>query len=104
MEPYQSTQSDELDELLTILADQYRRDVLSYFRDTSTVDASVDDLVSEVREQGHGTEEQVAIRLSHVTLPRLAEAGVIEYDTRSETVKYHGHPELEALFNGVTEC
>ncbi len=41
---------------------------------------------------GRGT---VRLELRHVHLPKLEGAGVLEYDRRSETVRYWGQPSLE---------
>jgi len=47
--------------------------------------------------------ETVAIALHHVHLPKLAEGGVIDYDPRSETVRYCGRPDRERLLGLADE-
>ncbi|OLZ40793.1 hypothetical protein A6E15_07225 [Natrinema saccharevitans] len=37
----------------------------------------------------------VRVELRHVHLPKLEDAGVLEHDRRSETVRYWGQPSLE---------
>lgn len=36
--------------------------------------------------------KRVTARLHHSTLPKLADAGVVDYDPRTGTVRYRGHP------------
>ncbi|WP_449406644.1 DUF7344 domain-containing protein [Natronobacterium haloterrestre] len=99
----QSNQSSKVDKLLTALSNNHCRNMLFYLCESSEEVASVDELASVVCQQGHGTEEQVAIQLHHSTLPRLAAAGVIEYDPRNRTVRQWDDPMLEALLEGVSE-
>lgn len=102
MEQQQSPDATEVDELLTVLANQECRAIVGYFQDTSEDVASIDDLLSQVRDgepdEGDSREKQsVATRLHHSTLPRLEDTGIIDYDVRSRTVRYRGHPLLETL-------
>lgn len=39
--------------------------------------------------------DTICISLHHIHLPKLTEAGLIEYDICSGTVRYRGHPLLE---------
>jgi len=66
--------------------------VYHYFDDKSTKVATIDDLVRFIREQTtkDTDENSVAVRLHHVTFPRLAEAGMIDYDPRSNIARYRG--------------
>lgn len=98
-----SPQSDQLDELLTVLADRHCRDTLSHLRDSPTDVASVRDLATDISEEDHGGTERVALRLQHSVLPRLADIDAVEYDARSRTVRYRGHSELEPLLDGIRE-
>lgn len=98
-----STDSNDGDELLTILATQHCRAVLSYFRNLPEEVASVSDLASAIQTESDKGIEQITNRLHHSTLPRLAEAGALEYDVRSSTVRYQGHSELETLAATVSD-
>lgn len=53
--------------------------------------ATVDELVAELLAAGHdavdGDAERIRIRLHHVDLPRLADAGRIAYDVERERVR-----------------
>ena len=104
MNRHQSPQSDPLDELLAVLADQHCRETLSYFRDSSTDVASVQDLATDISKEDHGGTKRVANRLHHSVLPRLADIEAVDYDARSRTIRYRGHSELETLLDSIREC
>lgn len=86
-----------------VLSDRRRRYLL--YRLVSTADgvAERSELVDAVRafEMADGdtadvpTEEACGADLHHRQLPRLDEAGVIDYDARQGTVRYRGTPTLE---------
>lgn len=90
------------DELLTVLADHRRRAVLAYFRNSSDDVASVQDLANELKKHDHRG-DQPTLTLLHSVLPRLANADVIDYDGRSDAVRYRGDDELERLAAHIAE-
>jgi hypothetical protein len=59
---------------------------VEYFDQDATETATVSDLGAFVREQNRsaGEETATAIHLHHSTLPKLADAGIIDYDPRGE--------------------
>ena len=71
---------------MTNLLDAQCRVVLSYFAWQSTAVATIDDLVEFIRDQNQQTGDITCIEtcLHHVTLPKLADVGVLEYDARSK--------------------
>lgn len=81
------------------------RDVLRYFTDRSTEVATVDELERFVRERDERDEDdsRIAIRLHHSALPRLEDAGVAEYDPRSNTVRYRIDPSVEEWMRVIDE-
>ncbi|MFC4451876.1 DUF7344 domain-containing protein [Halorussus aquaticus] len=97
------TLPEQTDELLPILANHHCRTILSYFQDSADDVALVQDLTDEISKQAHGGIEQNILKLQHSALPRLTDAGVIDYDRRSETVQYRGSPELEQLVGSVAD-
>lgn len=103
MNQQQPAHPGTVDELLSILANQHCRATLAYFQDIEDV-ASVSTLADEINKQDHGGAEQVAHQLHHSVLPRLADAGAIDYDPRSKTARYRGHAELESLLDGIAAC
>lgn len=92
--------ADDWDEVLDCLSDPRRRTVLSVL---ATSDESVERtaLALEVARREPETDpddaERVLTELYHVHLPRLAEAGLVEFEDDREAVRYLGHPELGDL-------
>ncbi len=92
-----------LDTVFDILSHSYRRLILSYLSQTEDDLATVADLVSFISKQESETEtsmqctqdDTVRVALQHNHLPKLDDAGVIEFDTRSETIRYWSHPKVE---------
>lgn len=82
--------SEETRALEAALSSEAQRQVIRYFWHSSGQTISLNALVVELfdAENPPGYRERLAARLHHVTLPKLTEAGVIEYDTRSNTVRY----------------
>lgn len=95
-----------LTRIFGVLSHPRRRYVLYYLRDRETVrtgelaervaawerDQSVDEVAG-------GDVERVETDLRHTHLPKLADYGLVEYDSRSDTVRYVHSPALldEAL-------
>lgn len=79
-----------LDDFFEAMADSHRRYVLYYFRESDDGVASIDDLRTFVlaHDPERTDRETVTARLHHVTLPKLADCGFLEYDPRSGTVRY----------------
>lgn len=86
------------------LADRERRAVVAHFMTEDSNTASVNDLITQYQEMT-GDEDisanSLEIRLHHQHLPKLADAGIIEYDARSQTVRYHGGSQVENLLESV---
>jgi hypothetical protein len=47
--------------------------------------------------------DRTLIALQHRTLPRLDGAGVIDFDRRTDTVRYHGNELVEELLDFVAD-
>ena len=93
------------DLLFELLADRRRRHILYCLTDQPDGVAEFTDLVDAVvghePETDAGDRETIRTGLYHVHLPKLAEAGVIDYDTRSETVRYSRQPLLEECLANI---
>ena len=96
---------DEIDTVLSSLTYRHSQAVCNYFRSYSTDSASVDELVQFTLEQGDGDtdEQRVEIYLHHATLPKLVDAGFIDFDPRSKTVRYRDPEFVESWVDHVVE-
>ncbi|MFH5802116.1 hypothetical protein [Haladaptatus sp. CMAA 1911] len=77
-----------------LLANPMRRQVIYYLREPDQHVASVDELIECVHAETSvvNSPERVRAKLIHRHLPKLADHGVIEFDSRSGTVRYRdGH-------------
>lgn len=98
-----------LDGLLDILADRHRRFLLEFLADEADPTAPLDEAVGYVtnriaEETGRRpNEDDVEMELRHHHVPRLADDEVLEYDARSETLRYYGSEQLEAFHEHVRE-
>jgi hypothetical protein len=107
----QSTNTENLskEQVVGLLRHKQRREIITYFDQKTTDCVSRDDLVeylvsSNSKRGATSAEhrERVTIGLLHNHLPRLADAGMLEYDQRSETVRYWGDSRLETLLETAT--
>lgn len=99
-----STRNLSTEHVVGLLRHEQRRAIITYFDQETTDRASFDDLVEYIvsSDSKKGTtsaehHKRVTIGLLHNHLPRLADAGVLEYDQRSETIRYWGDSRLETL-------
>ena len=68
--------------------------------------ASVDDLVREVvtttpSAVRQPTEDRVETQLHHVDIPKLVDAGVVEYDPQKGKVRYRSDEMVETVLRAV---
>lgn len=88
------------------MLDRYeRRCIIHFLQESETDQVSIGDVVSHLQKQdptsdGHG---RIAVDLHHSHLPELATLDALEYDSRSETVRYHGDELVEALLESTPE-
>lgn len=91
-----------VDDVFELLADWRRRAVVLHFTHGEEATATVDTLATAVAECGMGRDEisvtsvsAVRTDLVEIHLPRLDQKGVLDFDGRSESVRYWGQPTLE---------
>ncbi|WP_254768503.1 DUF7344 domain-containing protein [Salinilacihabitans rarus] len=90
-----------LDLVFDVLSDQRRRYALYYLYDApdgvATVDEIADHVVALEAPPEHAEDHRLHVltSLQHVHLPKLEDAGIVEHDARSETVRYWRQPSLE---------
>lgn len=96
-----------LNAILELLAHHHRRWILRVLSDASDHTATLDGLVEHlIKQETERTGEQlgrdqIEMQLHHIHLPKLTEAGVIEYDTRSQELRYWRHDRLEEFLDYV---
>lgn len=95
------------DAALRLIADRKRRNVLRYLSEHDADWVRVSELARSLPEMaGQSPREPVSdvvVELHHIHLPKLAEAGVVDYDPDARTVRYHEHAKLEALLAAVAD-
>ncbi|WP_254544356.1 DUF7344 domain-containing protein [Halomarina pelagica] len=97
------------DELLDVLADANRRRVLARLSAASDEVVTLDALCERLYEHAAREPEtdperdrrRLAIRLHHTILPRLDEAGLLEYDPRRGRIRYADRPTVESLLDEI---
>lgn len=96
---------EEVSDQLNVLTSQYCRAVLEYFQSHSTEAATAEDLAGFVCEQDRSAENEsrVVLYLHHATLPKLGDAGFLDYDPRSRTARHRSHPTVEVEVNHAGE-
>lgn len=94
---------------LNLLADARCRSILARLIDCEDNTVSLDTLVTQIapdnpppaiRDADHL--KPLLIDLHHRHLPRLEDAGLIEYDARSKTICYHPNEDIEKLHQFIT--
>lgn len=89
----------DVDDLFDALSNRRRRYVLSYLQNLDDDAAELSELTAGVLARGTGRTDdrgdEVATTLHHVHLPKLAKCGLVDYDSRSGTVRYSRHPDRE---------
>ena len=83
-----------IETVFQILRDERRCDICRFLVTDApgvvTVDEIADELADDERDR-----RRLALNCHHRHLPKLDDAGLIEYDPRSNTVRYWGQPTLE---------
>lgn len=96
-------QAVDKDELLTTLAVARQRAILSYLEESPDNVVTVERLANELDKQGQDGDSATEVTLVHSDLPKLAATGVLEFDKRSMTVRYHRGPEVEQLLQFIAD-
>lgn len=97
-----------IDAILDALAARERRAVMAYFLETDNRTATVSELASQCQQPRPSDESTVTVdrmtaRLHHRHLPKLADAGIIEYEPQTQVVQYQEAPMIEELFRTLCE-
>ncbi len=94
-----------IDQLMDTLCDSVRRETIHYFENhnsekTSTVDQLVAHIETRVPNINH---EELSLLLQHNHLPKLQSRGWLEFDHRSNTIRYHGHESAQQWLEEMLE-
>lgn len=104
-EPAQVGSARERDQVYRALADERRRGVLAIL-ENADAPLAVADLALEIARREHDdgvsdesyeTAEQLRISLYHCHLPKLADAGLVDYDTDRQLVTLSDEPTADDL-------
>jgi DNA-binding transcriptional ArsR family regulator len=96
-----------LDAMLEILANRRRRHLIEHLHEAPDNNVSFEQAVRHVVERvsvqdgEQPNRNEVEVSLQHKHLPRLADAGVLEYDLRSQTIRYRPDERLEELLERI---
>ena len=99
-----STTTGQLTLLYKLLADHRRRVLLQCLRNTDaslSVSALVTELIQGDGREPSGRDVETEIAVHHIHLPKLADAGVIEYDQSAQQAAYSAPPQVDALLEDM---
>ncbi|ODR80883.1 hypothetical protein BG842_02480 [Haladaptatus sp. W1] len=99
-----STTTGQLTLLYKLLADHRRRVLLQYLRDTEApmpISALVTELTQRDEHVSPDENRDTEIAMHHIHLPKLADAGVIEYDQSAQQAAYTAPPQVDALLEDM---
>lgn len=78
-----------IDEVLTALANEHRRQILYCLIDNGGV-VTASELAEHLSTVGDGEPEKIDVRLKHASLPRLKTVGIVIEDADSNQLIYNG--------------
>lgn len=87
-----------VDRVLEVLQHRLRREVIEYFQDVSQRTVAVDELVDHLARDWPGdppSRDRLSVVLYHHHLPRLADAGVVEFDPERDSLRYRPDADIE---------
>lgn len=92
-------------EVLDVLSHHFRREIINYFENTTDGDAAtVDELADHIDARMPDSDrENLATALVHKHLPRLESDGWLEFDQRSQEVRYRGRESAPELLEDVLD-
>ncbi|WP_435158452.1 DUF7344 domain-containing protein [Haladaptatus sp. DFWS20] len=98
------TTKGQLTLLYKLLADHRRRVLLQCLRDTEApmpISALVTELTPSDDRESSERDVEAEIAVHHIHLPKLADAGVIEYDQSAQQAAYTAPPQVDALLEDM---
>lgn len=93
---------EKVSEILRALTNHHCRETVRYLRSTDDGVATRKEIATHLESVDDGYDfEYVVNLLYHKHLPKLADAGIIDNDTRSGTVRYLGDETAERVLDEV---
>lgn len=94
-----------IDVLFDTLSNNYRREIIHYFENISeSSTTSYDNLASHIEDRVPGaSDEAITSALIHNHLPKLQSRGWLDFDARSNQIRYYGRESSEQLINEVAD-
>jgi DNA-binding transcriptional ArsR family regulator len=90
-----------METVFEVLADETRREICRFLVAEAPAVVTADEIAASLADD-EAAKRRVALNCHHRHLPKLDEAGLIEYDARSNTVRYWGQPTLEKWLEHVS--
>ena len=94
-----------LDEILRLLSNQYRRQTIRVLRKTPDEEVGFNELIDHLVQgtKANGDQrDQIIIQLHHNHLPKLRKQELIDYDPEAELVRYRPNQQVEAVIDGIS--
>lgn len=97
--PLDAEEGQTVNEVLIALNDPLRREVIAYFElYADDPVATLDDVVTHISTKSRtDSDGSLSLHLVHVHLPKLSAMGWLDYDERTEQIRYFGHDEAERV-------
>ncbi|WP_227353945.1 DUF7344 domain-containing protein [Haladaptatus salinisoli] len=90
--------SAAFDTWLELLSDERCRRILELAVASPDGVMATDELASRLADRSDAGRERTSVHLHHVALPKLTDSGLVDYDDRTETIRYRSNPTFEAVF------
>jgi DNA-binding transcriptional ArsR family regulator len=97
------TETISTDRTLQLLADEQRRELLRFLIETDKDVVTVDDLVAAAAGPDPAETQRTRIEIHHVHLPKLDDAGVVDYDPEHGLIRYRSAESIEQLLGFVSK-
>lgn len=97
-----------LNAILELLTHHHRRELLRQLVDDPDHTADFDEITTSLIEQElertgkRPGRTEIEVQLHHIHLPKLMDAGIVEYDTRSREIRYWRHERLEDILEELS--
>ena len=97
--------TEEIDQRFALLDRYERRCLIQFLQESETDHVPVSDVVSHLQKQDSNSDgpDTIEINLQHNHIPKLTTIEAVDYDSRSETIRYTGDELLSSLLESTPE-